>query len=128
MLLLAVFAYVSTRQYSQIPITQTQMPTPTPTLPDLVSEITQSFALKYDKPRQAIEISVEVDTGEFAKGSVRFTDEFGGAIWFGAKQGGKWVLAADGQGPMSCDIVNRYNFPTDIVPECMSDNQELVER
>lgn len=92
------------------------------------NDITQEFSDKYNKEAGEVEITVEVNTGEYAKGSIRFTDEMGGAIWFGAKKDGKWLLAADGQGPMTCEVADKYAFPLNLVPECISESGDLTIR
>jgi len=92
--------------------------------------ITDEFSKKYKRPSGDFIIETQIDTGLFAKGSVRFKDEFGGAIWFGAKTANGWELAADGQGPMSCEIAEKYNFPNDLVPTCLDSENDnaLVNR
>lgn len=91
--------------------------------------ITHQFSAKYQKPTSAFIIQTDVDTGAFAKGTVRYKGEMGGAIWFAAKTKKGWELAADGQGPMNCNVANKYNFPSDMVPACIDlSTDDLVKR
>lgn len=94
----------------------------------VIDDISHQLATKYNKDLSNVEVSVDQNTTEFAKGNVRFKDEFGGAIWFGAKQDGKWILASDGQGPMLCQIAEKYSFPEDLVPSCIDNQGNLVTR
>lgn len=81
--------------------------------------IAEEFSKKYNRPTDEFVIETGTDTGLFAKGSVRFKDEMGGALWFGAKTADGWELVSDGQGPMSCETANRYDMPKDMVPGCV---------
>lgn len=97
-------------------------PNPSPT--DQTTEttqaaITRAFSKKYQRPEAEIIVEVSTDTGPFAKGSIQFKDELGGALWFGAKTEQGWELVHDGQGPMSCELAEQYQMPTDLVPGCI---------
>ncbi len=81
--------------------------------------LAKAFAGKYEKPVSTYLIQTDINTGEFAKGSVRFKDEMGGALWFAAKTEKGWELVTDGQGPMSCELANKYKMPKDLVPMCI---------
>lgn len=95
---------------------------------EVAMAVQEAIAQKFEKPKNTVIISVDRDTGEFAKGGVRFTDDIGGAIWFAANVDGVWKLVADGQGPMACVAANEYSMPTDFVPECVDGDGELVVR
>lgn len=85
----------------------------------ILTAITEEFSKKYNKPLDAFSLTVDIERDNYAKGSVRFKGEMGGAIWFAAKTNGTWKLVSDGQGPMSCESANSYNFPKDLVPGCI---------
>ncbi len=54
---------------------------------------------------------------------------FGGGWFLAAEVGGQWVIVDDGNGTVSCEKINPYNFPTTLVPECWSDaTQDLIQR
>ena len=86
--------------------------------------VTGLIAEKYGRPADSVEIEVMADTGTFAKGSVRYTDEPGGGLWFAAKTANGWELAFDGNGIIPCEAANRYDFPTDMVPQCIDTGNE----
>ncbi len=92
--------------------------------------VAQLIGQKYNKPVDSVVISVQADTGSFAKGTVNFKDENGGGVWFAAKTAKGWELAADGNGIVSCDAVNKYGFPADMVPQCLDvqHNNNLITR
>lgn len=92
--------------------------------------IAELFSQKYNKSISTLIIDVKTDTGTFAKGSVNFTDEMGGGLWFAAKTGNGWELAFDGNGIVSCEAANKYNFPKDMIPQCIEtqNGNKLIER
>jgi hypothetical protein len=91
------------------------------------ASVAAQLTAKYGK--QAT-VTIERDSGTFAMGSVRFAGEQGGGLWFAAKTADGWQLAYDGNGIIPCDAANAYNFPTDMVPQCIDTAQRnaLVER
>jgi hypothetical protein len=105
---------------------------PTKALEPVVETTTQQAVLekiseKYGKPTDAYIVDVTTDNGTFAKGTVNEKEQVGGGIWFAAKTEKGWELAFDGNGIISCEIVNKYNFPKDIIPGCV-DGENFVQR
>lgn len=89
-----------------------------------------ALSQKYNRPANTVKVQVQADTGNFAKGLVNFTDEQGGAIWLAAKTSQGWELAFDGNGIAPCEAVNKYDFPKDLVPQCLDEqnNNNLHQR
>jgi|GEM_PF-4780615 len=94
----------------------------------IVTDITNEFSKKYNKSVENIIVTVDTSSDSFTKGSIRFSDEAGGAIWFGAKDAAGWKLVNDGQGPMECGLAEKYSFPASFVPECIDSNGNLLTR
>ena len=92
--------------------------------------ITELIVKKYDLPVNSVNIEVVTDTGMYAKGTVHYSDPDGGGVWFAAKSQKGWELAFEGNGIVSCFIANGYNFPTDMIPQCIDTKNEnnLVAR
>ncbi len=88
------------------------------------------IAEKYGRSADTVAIAVSIDTGTFAQGSVRFTDENGGGLWFAAKTAAGWELAFDGNGIVPCAAADKYGFPRDMVPQCVDteNNNALIAR
>jgi hypothetical protein len=95
--------------------------------PTLQESIIQQLSQKHSKPESNISIQVSNQTGGHAKGTVQFTDEMGGGLWFAAKTNNGWEVAFDGNGIVACDIVERYEFPREMIPNCVN-GEELVTR
>ncbi|MDR3643095.1 MAG: hypothetical protein P4L74_05740 [Candidatus Doudnabacteria bacterium] len=84
---------------------------------------------KFNRPANTITTQLITDTGEFAKGSFNEANA-GGGLWFAAKTAEGWQLAFDGNGIVPCDAANRYNFPKDIIPQCIDtqNDNNLIQR
>lgn len=100
------------------------------TAPTIEEQIALLLADKYSKSVETTQIKVDQETGNFSKGSVNFTDETGGGIWFAAKTNSGWEIVYDGNGIIPCDSANTYNFPTSIIPVCIDteNDNRLVQR
>lgn len=83
--------------------------------------IKQAFSDKYDRDLEEILVTVEKFTGDFARGSIKFAvdGEFNaGGLFLAYKENGVWKLAFDGNGMYSCQEMEAYNFPTDMILGC----------
>jgi hypothetical protein len=60
----------------------------------------------------SLNITIEQNTGLFARGGVE------NGYFLAAKVNGKWVIVADGQGVIDCQLIAQYGFPASMVPEC----------
>lgn len=67
----------------------------------------------------SMNVTVSKIVGNFATGGA--TEEDGGAMWLAAKTGIGWKLVWDGNGTISCEKIEPYNFPVSMVPECWSE-------
>lgn len=90
--------------------------------------IIEAFSKKYDKPLSAITLTLNKNTGTHAQGGVKFEGELSGAWFLCHKGAGGWAIVADGNGTISCSLIEPYDFPVDMVPECVDDEGNLVER
>jgi hypothetical protein len=57
-------------------------------------------------------VVIEQETSNHARGNVD------NGYFLTAKVNGNWVIIADGQGAIDCNVVNQYGFPASMVPEC----------
>lgn len=92
--------------------------------------IASALGNKYNRPAESIIVEDVTEAGIFAKGTVRFRDEQGGGIWFAAKTDAGWQLAYDGNGIIDCVAAEKFQFPTDMVPQCIdtANENQLVDR
>lgn len=75
-------------------------------------------ALLNQKFNQTLTVAVSSEVGNYAKGTYN-EPAGGGGVWFAAKTSNGWELASAGNGIVSCDAANRYNFPKDLIPQCL---------
>lgn len=85
------------------------------------------FAEKYKKDPKDVIIKItqqiarpESEIKEYIRGSVVFgasgTGE--GGIFLAVMEGGEYKLIFDGNGGISCELVDRYDFPEEMVADC----------
>ncbi|HEY4695153.1 MAG TPA: hypothetical protein VIH52_04310 [Candidatus Nanoarchaeia archaeon] len=80
-------------------------------------------------PEDMLVVNLSLKDGDFAKGSVGTKgEETGGGYFLAVRDNGKWLIAYDGQANPNCEEVNPYNFPANMVPECLDSNGNLVTR
>lgn len=111
-------------------VSPSTIPTTSENNATIIQTITDQLGKKYSRPDSDFTVTVSESSGGFAKGSVSIKNEMGGALWFAAKTSTGWELASDGQGPMSCDIADKYHFPNTLVPGCVdtANNNTFIKR
>jgi len=90
---------------------------------DLIeNQISQALAEKHGKTPAETKVEVEKLTDSFAQGKFTFNKENKptGGWWLARQEKGGWLLVAEGQQTVSCEEIEGYNFPSEIVPQCYS--------
>lgn len=93
----------------------------------ILNQIQGELATKYQKEPNEVEVTLSSQDDTHAKGMVSFKSEAGGGIWFATKINGDWTLVFDGNGIVSCQIANQYDFSTEMIPGCV-EGTEFVDR
>ncbi len=103
---------------------------PLPTVPQKsdLELIKEAFAQKYNRPTSEVNVTVSKNNGTQAQGGVSFSGEMGGGWFLAYKESGGWIIVQDGNGTISCETIAPYNFPSDMVPECVDKNGKLIKR
>lgn len=116
-------------QSLNIPPQPTAFPTiiPTPTI-DEKSEIMQAVYIAADLTEEEADITFNEIRENHAKGLIKEKDAVSGAYWLAARTEEGWVVVYDGQATPECAIVDQYEFPSDLVPECVDEEMELIIR
>jgi len=73
-------------------------------------------------------VTISKNTGKFATGGIKEYEAVGGAYWLAVKTDEGWLGVYDGQSQPECEQINLYNFPKDMVPECLDENGEVIKR
>ena len=74
------------------------------------------------------EVIIDQNTGIHAKGGIREYGAVGCAYWIAAKPDSEWIGVYAGQAHPTCNEIASYDFPTDMVPECMDSSGNVVSR
>jgi len=117
--------YYPKKQTVTIQPTVTQAPTATASDTDLLK---LAFAQKYNKSVADVNLTIKINTGVLANGGVSFVGENGGGWWLAAKTNGSWNIVQDGNGTITCELTDPYNFPTSMVPECVNKQGKLIKK
>lgn len=90
--------------------------------------IQKAFAKKYNRELSEVLVTVSQKDETHATGGIRFLGETSGG-WFLAYKTvtDGWTIVQDGNGTISCETVAPYNFPQEMVPECVDVNGNLVK-
>ena len=108
-------------------VTPTPINTPTPVVDD-IKLIKQAILSKLGLTESQAVVTINQNTGKYAKGGVRETEAVGGGYFLAAKVGDNWLIVYDGQANPTCAQIAAYNFPTDMVPECLDSAGKVVKR
>lgn len=106
-------------------------PTDTPPVVSSKSDaqlLQEAFAKKYNRQASSYIITISKTDGTHISGGVKISGEMGGGWFLAYKQNGNIIIVQDGNGTISCEIIAPYNFPSDMVPECVTNNGKLVKR
>jgi hypothetical protein len=77
---------------------------------------------------EEVDFSITDNTGIHAKGNVREVDAVGGGYWLAANTEDGWVHVYDGQAHPTCEQIEPFDFPLDLVEECLDSEGEVVAR
>ncbi len=101
--------------------TEEAPPEPTASKEDLIR---QALAEKHEKTIDQVEIRMDQETDDHVRGNVTFLPAGGignSGYFLAAKVSGEWEIVIDGQGTISCSLVRSYNFPEDMIADCLED-------
>lgn len=90
--------------------------------------IREAFAEKYDHLVGDVEVNVSKMSLPYASGGVRFSGQIGGGWFLTYKGDDGWIIVADGNGTIPCEAIEPYDFPTDMAPECFTEDGTIVVR
>ena len=110
-----------------VTIKPTVAPTPTPTV-DETSLIKKAIFKLTGLDATRAEVTINKNTGKHATGNIKEFEAVGGAYWIAAKTTEGWVGVYAGQATPKCSEIAPYNFPKDMVPECLDAANKLIKR
>ncbi len=103
---------------------------PAVALPEAADEelIKQAMAAKHSRAVEETIINISKKDDSHAWGSVKFAGELAGGWFLAAKNSGVWIIVDDGNGTISCELIAPYDFPSEMVPECVDMDGNLIAR
>lgn len=90
--------------------------------------IKEAVLRKLNSKEADLKVTIQTQTDKHAKGSVVDIDGIGGGYFIAAKTDSGWVIVHDGQANPTCSQIALYNFPADMVPECLNSSGNIVKR
>ena len=92
--------------------------------------IKKLLAKEENRPLSEVTVQITQETNDYARGGVTFYP--GGSensgMFLVAKVNGEWQLAYSGNGAILCSAIDSYDFPTDMVEECVEANGDIRQR
>ena len=104
--------------------TQSITGSPTPTADEtaaLITAVKAGLVAEHGSNASSMNVTVSKIQGNTAKGGAIDPGSVGGAMWLAAKVSGEWKLVWDGNGTISCEKTDPYDFPISMVPECWNE-------
>jgi len=95
---------------------------------DLVVIFKQLFSDKYSRVIEDINIDINKKDETHVWGSVKFVGEISGGWFLGYKDGANWIIVQDGNGTISCETIEPYDFSVEMVPECVDAGGRPITR
>ena len=111
-----------------VEVTQEPTPLPPTETPDTPQPLTDEDFIKaalsvyMGREIEPTTILVSDNTGLLARGGLQ------GAYFIAAKDVGTWIIVYAGQATPYCNLITPYGFPTAWIPECLADDDSLIER
>lgn len=102
--------------------------TPTGGSEDEEALITEAVLNKLGLEAEEAEITITDNSGIHAKGNIVEGEANGGGYFLAANTSEGWVVVYDGQANPACEDIEPYDFPTELVEECLDSEGEVVAR
>jgi hypothetical protein len=104
-------------------VTEEVFPTATHTpIPSDEQLIMAALEKWFAKPADQLEITVAAVDGDYATGGIS------NGYFLAARQGEIWAIVYAGQANPPCSDIDQYQFPIEMVPECLDAGNTLVNR
>jgi hypothetical protein len=93
---------------------------------DIVTELEKLLSEKYNKNKDGVKVTITNQQGDFIVGTVTIVNEGGGRL-LAAKLMGMWKIVSDGNGIVTCDVVDLVKFPASLQPGCWNTKTNQIE-
>ena len=93
-----------------------------------IEAIKEAVYKKTGLTSEIADVTVSLYTSTHAKGGVKEKEAVGGAYFIAAKVNNQWICVYDGQSQPTCEQIEPFNFPKEVVSECLDQNNKVIER
>lgn len=80
------------------------------------------FVSEYGSSLSETSINLTQEKGDYARGNFKAGNEEG--IFLANKRDGQWMIIFSGSTPLPCIGIARYNFPEEMLPECVKQKED----
>lgn len=89
---------------------------------DVTLNLKNAFSKKYNKDISNVSVFIEIFQESFIKGGVDFDNSGYTATFYAYKslENTDWEIVAVENGVVACNIIDPYNFPSNIITQCYS--------
>lgn len=102
--------------------------TPTPNMSLEIEAIKRAVFEKTGLTPENADVTVSQYTTSHAKGGVKEKEAIAGAYFIAAKENGNWICVYDGQSHPTCEQIEPFDFPEEMVPECLDASNKVIKR
>lgn len=88
------------------------------TYKDRLAMLGDLFSKKTGKPINDIIVKISREDNTHIKGIITIKDVYTG-VFLIAKTNGEWAIVWDGNGKYPCDNIKSYNFPAEMINDCL---------
>jgi predicted secreted protein len=79
------------------------------------------FSSEYSIKADETNVNLTQEKGDYARGDFKAGSEQG--IFLANKRDGQWVIVFSGNTPLPCTGIEKYNFPEEMLPECVAQKE-----
>jgi hypothetical protein len=91
--------------------------------------IKKALAVRLNIPLDNLELTITADENEYAAGQVRIIDANRQLRWYAVREKGGWQIISARTTLIRCSELEAYpDFPTTLVPQCLTDQGQTVSR
>lgn len=94
---------------------------------EVIETLKLLFAQKYGKKVEDAIVNISQREGDYLVGGIKFSGDISGGYVLAAKVNGVWKIVFDGNGNVTCTVVDEVNFPASLVSECWDEQKMDVK-
>lgn len=85
-----------------------------------IIDIKKLFVTKYKADIKNVNVTIWQEAPLHVRGGIKIGNAEEGGMFLAAKVNGVWTLVFDGNGALSCSAVSQYDFPSEMISDCVN--------